>query len=245
MLILFLPQLGLEIFYSHLRIVKLSVKGHESHTAPESIALVPVKSPYQTILEDGRTAIQIDHQAGDVLRNTTPLRLAKDEIAEFELRLKLHHHAAVVLGWGSDDAPDSKRRKNKAQERTDWIRIDTVPDGQFHTYRVNARNALQAAKNPEDIQQIFLRFPKDQEDQIEIEPLRILSPRDRYSRDAIGTDYVELEMEMRHVIHGEAPFELEYNVVPPEGPVSFHAGVASLDSKAPVTFFAGTAGSLR
>ncbi|MFP8874789.1 MAG: sulfatase, partial [Myxococcota bacterium] len=204
--------------------------------APISIALAPVQSPYRTIQQDGRTAIQIDHQAGDLLRNTTPLRLAKDQIAEFELRLKLHHHATVILGWSSDDALDLKLRRNQAQESVSWIRIDTVPDGRFHTYRVNARNALQAAKNPGDIQHVFLRFPKERGDQIEVEPLRILSSRDRFSRDAIGTDYVELQMEMRHVIYGEAPFELEYTVAPPEGRVSFHAGVASLEPNAPVTF---------
>ena len=227
------------------RVVPTSIEGGPSPGAPSTsdpssgrekpgiVALRPLRS---SVRHSGATQI-IEYQKGDRLENSEPIRLEKTAIAEFELRIKLEHSKTIELGWSSRLASESgaAKRKLRKDEET-WVQIDTVPDGSFHTYRVNAVNALQIGKEPEDIRRIFLQASRTRNDQIELDYLRIVAKGERYARSDWGTSYEEFDGQMRGVLYTATPRSLRYSLTLPAGAVFLKTGMAALNDDDPIDF---------
>ena len=164
----------------------------------------------------------------------------EQQAAEFELRIKVQQTKTLELGWSSRPAGERDRKggpdKARGREANTWVLVDTVPDGAFHTYRINAANALQIGKEPEDIRRIFLQPSRVSEDQIEFDYLRIVAKGERYARSDWGESYEEFAGQMRAVLYSATPRSLRYPVKLPEGAVFFRAGMAALAANDPIDF---------
>ncbi len=225
------------------RVAPVSVQGSPSADPPALdgnpmgvIALRPLHSP---VRRSGSLQI-IEYRKGDRLENIAPIRLEKNAIAEFELRIKVQRSKTLELGWSSVPASEPTGQRVRSQGRgrdpTTRVFIDTVPDGAFHTYRVNAANALQIGKEPEDIRRIFLRASRVTDDEIEFDYLRVVAKQERYARSDWGRSYEELAGQMRAVLYSATPRSLLYSLKLPEGAVFFRAGIAALNANDAIDF---------
>ena len=199
---------------------------------PGVVALRPLRS---AVRRSGTTQI-IEYQKGDRLENSEPIRLEKTAIAEFELRIKLEHSKTIELGWSSRLAGESGAAERNGRRKKTRVYIDTVPDGSFHTYRVNAVNALQIGKEPEDIRHIFLQASRTTHDQIELDYLRIVAKGERYARSDWGQSYEEFDGQMRGVLYTATPRSLRYPLTLPAGAVFLKTGMAALNADDPIDF---------
>ena len=223
------------------RVAPFSVEGGRSgpDARPERpdtragvIALRPLRSSARH--EGALQIIEFEH--GDRLENRDPIRLEKAAIAEFELRIKVERSKTLELGWSSEPPAAPRPRKRKTRESDTRVYIDTLPDGEFHTYRINASNALQIGKEPEDIRRIFLSPTRTSNDNIELDYLRVVEKGERYARNDWGRSYEEIDSQMRAVLYSATPRALRYRVSLPEGALFFSAGMAALDSGDPIDF---------
>ena len=226
----------------HLRLDRVTptrVTGGGRPGRPESasndagvIALRPLRS---AVRQSGATQI-IEYRAGDRLQNTEALRLDKTAIAEFELRIKVERTRTLELGWSDHPGGEGAPTNRKGRETDTRVFIDTVPDGAFHTYRINAANALQIGKEPEDIRRIFLQPSRPEDDRIELDYFRVVAKGERYTRSDFGRGYEEFAREMRGVLYTATPRGLRYAVTLPEGAVFFRSGLAALFADDPIDF---------
>jgi arylsulfatase len=166
------------------------------------------------------------------LENDSDLMVDIGRVAEIEMRLKVERSKTVVLGWSS-----RKDAHPLDPKTTDYLKIRTVPDGRFHTYRINARPVLKSFSLSGDaIRRLFL-FPLEIDtDEIELDYLRFYSMVEKYGRKAYDVVYETIDNEMRPGIYMHTATSLRYPLRLPPGDNRLVWGMGLLTGNKPVKF---------
>lgn len=161
--------------------------------------------------------------------------LERAAIGVIELRLRLREGRRIELGWSPDaldaDAPHA------TDARVGTVVLHGVPDGEFHTYRLDATAALQRRMGPrERIRTFFLRPSDVPGDAVEIDFLRFVPKRVRYAARPVGRAYEVRGRETRPVLYAPAPGELVWDLRVPAREPRLRFGMSVLEHHAPVRF---------
>ena len=193
----------------------------------DDLKFKPKRGKYS--LEGG--LLKFEYISGDYLESMGDLNIVKDSIGEIELRIKLKRGRRMKLGWSKNT--DRTAKWGKIGE----ISIETVPDGTFHTYRINAKNVLRMRLYFGDIiKKVFLIPSNVNNDEVEIDYIRFISKREKYGKEPYGETYETIAKEMRKVIYTNTPLCLKYTLDIPEGKVFLRFGMAILEEKDPIIF---------
>jgi arylsulfatase A-like enzyme len=191
----------------------------------------------------------ITTQLNALIENANELGLVKDNLSEIEIRLKSSQGRQLFVGLSSyPDAQWSKRRDivdyieyeafSKPLLGICTIPIDIIADNSFHTYTINIENTLSTAWVDFDdmIRKFFISLPDISGNKIEIDYIRFISKKDKFSRRPFGTAYVDKGRELRSVLYMNSPGVLRYRLdIPSNAPfLSFGTGVLELND--PVEF---------
>ena len=95
------------------------------------------------------------------------------------------------------------------------INIEIVPDGTFHTYRINAKTVLRNRLYHGDpletsIKKVFLSPSNVSNDEVEIDYIRFISKWEKYSKEPYGKAYETMAKELRKVLYANTPLCLRY-----------------------------------
>jgi len=182
------------------------------------------------IVENG--VLKYRHNGSNFLEYSEKTEIDKDAIGEIEVRIKLKKTKKLIFGWSSQ--PDAAALDHL---QTDYLALLTIPDNQFHTYRVNATSIFRGGmKIGEPIRKIFL-FPFEiSSDDVEIDYLRFISREAKYSQRAYGEVYETKSNEMRKAIYTHPLHVLSYTLKLPEGRSTLKFGMGTLHNDNPVGF---------
>ncbi len=175
------------------------------------------------VLDDVRIAdgaLEVTHRDNGYLSNIDPLGLPKGEIAEIMMRVRVSKGRQVWLGWHNEREADTPFHTR--------VTIDLVADGEFHTYVVDAENALKrgtkdafnrGVKAKEVLDWISVRPSDVAGDEVEIDYIRFISKLARYQREPQGVTYERVAEEERRVLYVLPPRSLSYRLrVPDDAP---------------------------
>jgi arylsulfatase A-like enzyme len=195
---------------------------------PDSLPIRPVKNTF--IIEKG--ILKYKHDKKNFMESFEALNIDKDDIGEIEIRIKVKKTKKLILGW-------SKHLKASALDpyQTDYLTLWTIPDNQFHIYRVDAQPVFRGGlKSGEPIRKLFL-FPFEiSSDEVEIDYLRFISKSGKYAQKPYGTIYETKNNEMRKVIYVHPQLDLRYTLNIPEGQSIFEFGMGILSHANPIQF---------
>ncbi len=195
----------------------------------DAVHLVPHRGDY--VLEDGLLKLVSDGKT--YLRTTRAVKLDKDSVGDVELRMRLEQGRSVLLGWGKQ-APEANGGTAHLHEELGQIRIDTIPDGDFHTYRIDATTVLRKRMHAGDqIRSVALRPSDVAGDRVEVDYLRFIPKLDEYSAAPVGRSYESLDRELRRVLYVSTPRELVYRVQIPKKRPRLSFGVGILEDGSP------------
>ena len=188
----------------------------------------PAKNDF--VVENG--VLKYKHDGSNFLEYFGKADIDKDAIGEIEVRIKVKKTKKLIFAWSSQgDAAALDHLK------TDYLALLTIPDNQFHTYRVNANSIFRGGlKTGEPIRKIFL-FPFEiSSDDVEIDYLRFLSREAKYSQRPYGDVYETKNKEMRKAIYTHPLHVLSYTLELPEGRSTLKFGMGILHNDDPVAF---------
>jgi arylsulfatase A-like enzyme len=194
---------------------------------PTKPGLVPTLGRSTAKLESG--LIRIKHDSSDYLTNDIPIQIPAQDIADIVIRARGNKGTKMTLGWQKEDKP-AKLGGNR-------LDIDFIADNNFHTYVVNAKNALRRDLVSGDrIGRIFLRPSNVNGAIVEIDFVRFISKLAKYQERPSGTDYETVGTEMRRVLYMLPPQTLEYSLQVPDGSPVLDFGIGVLNDNKPVDF---------
>jgi arylsulfatase A-like enzyme len=201
----------------------------------DPVELLPHAGGYA--IEDGILGLEWD--GSSYLRATRALAVEREAVGSFELRIRHERGRSVLVGWGKIP-PDEIGGNESLDDSLGQIRIDTFPDGEFHTYRIDATTVLSKRMNPGDrIRSVVLRPSDVAGDRVEIDYLRFIPKVDRYSDAAVGRSYETLNQELRRVLYAGTPQRLGYSLLVPAQAPRLRFGMGILNDNAPVDFSVG------
>ena len=192
------------------------------------------------VAADGRSTLSVadgvltvEHDGSDYLLNGAEMRIPKDDIGEISIRLRTRSGKHLRMAWSSNAKPENI-----------WInRIDIpiVPDGQFHIYSVNAKNAMKGGvgrglRTGDDLLHLYIKPSDVDGDRVEIDFIRFISKRSKYLRKPRGAAYETIGKEMRRVLYMLPNQELEYALRVPKSEPRLDFGIGVLLDGEPVTF---------
>jgi arylsulfatase A-like enzyme len=182
------------------------------------------------IIDNG--ILKYKHNKSNFLESFKKLDIDKDSIGEIKLRLKIKNAEKLILGWSRDFAAAALN-----PHQTDYLTIWTIPDNTFHTYTVDAKLVLKGfLKTGESIKKLFL-FPFETSyDEVEIDYLRLISKKEKYSQKHCGVVYETINKEIRKAVYMQTPYELKYIVNMPEDKVFLKFGMGALNKNDPLQF---------
>jgi arylsulfatase A-like enzyme len=196
----------------------------------DPVPLLPFSGSYEVV--DGLLKFDVERQ--DLLISRRPLSLYNDRFGEIELRLKLEKGTQAEIGWSRSLIEQPAGGGFASRGR---LLIDTIPDGEFHVYRINVRNALRLRMGiGETIRTLFFKPSNVTGDRVEIDFLRFVPKRDIYRAGGCGAGSETLGRELRPALYCVSPAELTYELeIPPRNPqLAFGTGI--LDDGDPVRF---------
>jgi len=182
-------------------------------------------------IEEG--LLKLTFQAKGYLVTKTAVDLDKDAVGEIEIRMKNTLGREAELMWTSKPPTDDSTTARDIGK----IIIDTIPDGKFYTYRLNAKNVLRRKLQFGDrIRTILFRPSFVIGDNVEIDYIRFIPKSEKYSSRPFGNANETLAREMRQVLYTNTPNTLSYEVTIPEQSPILKFGMGILNSSAAVDF---------
>jgi hypothetical protein len=150
---------------------------HFEFNTRDDLPLRPLKKDF--IIENG--ILKYKHDKANFLESFEALNIDKDSIGEIEVRLKVNKTKKIILGWSNH--PEASALD---PFQTDYLTLWTIPDNQFHTYRVDAQPVFEGtSKAAEPIRKLFL-FPFETPfDEVEIDYLRFISKTEKYAQKTL------------------------------------------------------------
>jgi arylsulfatase A-like enzyme len=182
----------------------------------------------QAQAKDGRLAWH--YRRPDYLISRGDLAVPSDAVATIELRVRAEGVKRLEVFWSHAAFTEWSR---ESRRRGGSIAIDLVPDGEFHTYRVDATTALRRGANVGGaIRTLVVRVMEEDAAEVEIDHLRFLPHREKYAHRTAGRGYETFDREMRSVAFSHAPATLVYEVAIPAAAPTLEFGTAVLDDGA-------------
>jgi arylsulfatase A-like enzyme len=204
------------------------------------------------IIEDG--IVEMKSSAHEQLVCQSPSGIPGDSVGSIRFRLKVRSSAALEVGWSRFDL--NTWEGNRAID-IDGTTLQTIPDGEFHEYELDAETAIRSRMSPGSrIRTLFLRFPEGEEGAIELDVIELRSRRAAYPSPAGVTYYAPApatfgalllsrglpagvlapgQPELRQGIYSHTGVELVYQVLVPEERPALRFGMSVLEND-PVRF---------
>ncbi|MFC1850615.1 sulfatase [candidate division CSSED10-310 bacterium] len=133
--------------------------------------------------------------------------------------------------------PASVPSKMIHRNKMAWIKVSIKADDTFNLYRVNIQSAFTHHFNYGDKLRTFLFLPSNiPGDQVEIDFIRFVPKREKYSQAPYGQTYEVIDGEMRAVTYCNTPSELDYSVTIPTNSPRLKFGLGILENDDPVRF---------
>ena len=182
----------------------------------------------------------IKSSSGSFITNAQELSLSLAGLSEIEIRLKAKQGKELLLGLSSKpDAQWSERDKIVKEVMVDaftvpftdicTVPLTIIPDNTFHTYSINIESKLATAWVTFDdkVRKFFISPPEIPGNDIEIDYIRFVTKKEKFSRTPFGETYIEKNGEFRKVLYMNTPGLLRYTMtIPPTTPyLSFGTGV--------------------
>ncbi len=194
----------------------------------DDLIIKPVQKDF--IIKDG--ILKYKHNGSNFLQSSKKLNIDKYSIGEVEIKIKVKNTKELILAWSAHlDA----KIDNSLQ--TAYLSILTIPDNNFHTYRVNVKHVfnkgfLELLKPGEPIRNVFLYPLSVSYDEIEIDYLRFISKKEKYTQKPFGVTYETINHEMRKALYMRASHNLKYvlNIPSEKSVLRFGMGILEKDS---------------
>jgi arylsulfatase A-like enzyme len=196
----------------------------------DDVRFVPRRSQYT--VEDG--VLRMTYRDRDYMVLSAARELARAAISQIEIRLKVRDGTSLQLVW-SEFPLEKWRRLKDHHLKYGTIRVETIPDGTFHSYVIDAENALRYRVGS-TIKALFLQPSDAAGDEVEIDSIRFLPKRQKYGAAPAGWTYEMLGGEMRSSIYADTPLRLTYTVAVPAERPQLTFGMGVLDDARPVEF---------
>jgi arylsulfatase A-like enzyme len=192
---------------------------------PEAPDLHSALSSSTLRIENG--SLEVLHRSPDHLTHASEIVVPKDDIGEIRIRARVARGREMTLSWNPGERP-SESWHNK-------ISIDLIPDGEFHTYAINAKNVLQRGlKSGENLRRFLVRPSDVDGDRVEIDFIRLISKMAKYQRHSRGVEYETLGGETRSVLYMLPTQSLEYTLQIPASSPTLEFGIGILKDGAPI-----------
>jgi arylsulfatase A-like enzyme len=137
------------------------------------------------IIEDG--IVELESSGRDQLACRSQSGIPSDSVGTIRFRLKVRSSTALDVGWSRFDLTAWKG--NRAID-IDGTTLQTIPDGEFHVYELDAETSIRSRMSPGSrIRTLFLRFREGEEGAIELDFVEVLSRRAAYPKPAGVTYY--------------------------------------------------------
>lgn len=183
-------------------------------------------------VEDG--VLRTTYAPKKLLKSVEPFEIPWNDIAIVRFRMKVERAEHVEFAFARGLVPV---RTRIYEPQFGLITVDVIPDGEFHTYEVNARDAFEFDfGGTEQIQRLFFRPSNVDGDEVEIDYIHILRRKERYVESPFGVSFETFETDSRPVLYMATPLGLEYDVEVPTRKPELRFGLGMLDETDPVTF---------
>lgn len=200
----------------------------------DAIALEYDDEAAGAVAQPADSMLGLTHEEGRYLQTREPLRVDWLTLGRIELRMRheLGEQLHLVLAKGMMDTV-----KREWSPEVGSITVNTIPDGQFHTYTVDAETALEHQYNHLDrIQRMFLLPSNVPGDRVEIDYIRFVPRKLAFAEERTGRSFITIERQSRHVLFAHAPLELTWKVQVPERAPVMEFGLGVLEAGDPVEF---------
>lgn len=194
----------------------------------DKVVLKPKRGRHALI--DGQ--IRYQYIPGDYFENIEDVSINKDDIAEIVIRMKLRSGRMAQLGWSKD-----RSVKITDQSQIGVVSIYTAPDNKFHTYRINAKNALRwRLEFGDTIRKLFF-IPSDVPgDDVTVDYIRFITTKEIYSGALYDETYHTINKEMRKGIYTHTPLSLSYGLDIPDEATFLRFGMGVFEENDPIKF---------
>ncbi len=136
------------------------------------------------ITEDG--ILKMEFAGGDQVVCRSRSGIPRDSVGSIRFRLKIRGSTALDVGWSRFDLTAWKGNRNIEIDSTT---LQTIPDGEFHVYDLDAETSIRSGLPPGSrLRTLFLRFPEGGEGDIELDYVQLLSQRAAYPAP-VGVTY--------------------------------------------------------
>jgi arylsulfatase A-like enzyme len=184
----------------------------------------------KSILQVKNGILRIEHHDPDYLINEAPIQINKDDIGEIVIRARVNKGTQMVISWHRISDADEKKL---LYQRTE---IDLIDNTSFHTYVINAKSALKRLPLGSEIRKIFLRPSNVDGAVAEIDFIRFVSKKGKYSQQISGVDYEIIGKETRRVLYMLPTQTLEYALRLPDKSPTLDFGTGILIDHEPMDF---------
>jgi arylsulfatase A-like enzyme len=184
----------------------------------------------RSILQTENGILRVEQHTPDYLINGAPIEINKDEIGDIAIRARVSKGTQMVIAWQHE--PDAKE-KDMLFHR---VEIDLIDNTNFHTYVINAKSALKRLPAGSKIRKIYLRPSNVDGAVAEIDFIRFMSKKGKYSKQLSGVDYEVIGKETRRVLYMLPTQTMEYTLRIPDKSPALDFGTGVLIDHEPVDF---------
>jgi arylsulfatase A-like enzyme len=154
------------------------------------------------------------------------LSIARAEVGEIVIRARSSARTQLALAWHGDEVPRNEWRES--------VNVDLVGDGRFHIYAI-AGSALRRGSGA-TIRRILLRPSKRPDVDVDLDWVRFVSKRAKYSRQPWGNAYEVVGHELRRALFMHPGQSLDFGVRVPSRSPTLELGLGLLLEELPVEF---------
>lgn len=191
-------------------------------------------------LRDG--SLRVRYRKDLYFYSTKELSLPWAEIAEVEIRMKLHKGDAVELALGRD--PEAKRKGPSGHGGVEWqetlgiLNYNVIPDGEFHVYRADATKAESSKRIAEEnnLRRIIVRPSNVEGDDVEIDYIRFIASGEKFRDHPYAQIDQILDGEQRRTLYMRTPMTLEYEVDVPRAGAGLRFGMGAFEADVEINF---------
>jgi arylsulfatase len=195
----------------------------------DAISLAPATDISKWRIGDGLLSAK-QTAVDDYVTNRELLDIPRDQVGSIFVRARSAQTASLLLAWSKEAEPEQRLKYRVA--------IDLIGDDEFHTYQINASNALKfGLQSGDSIRRLFLSPSSDRTIiSVEIDYIRFVSKLAKYSREPRGVGYETIDREMRRVLYMLPSQTLQYPIRVPEQSPVLEFGTGILMDQTPITF---------
>lgn len=184
-----------------------------------------------TQLEQAEGRVRILHRSGDYLVSSRSFSVEISDLDSVAIRVKSKRGSQLQFSWGREDLSQvaTLQDAEEMMAGNSRLRVDLIPDGEFHTYRISARSLPVTVDQSEGTLTDMVLEPSNVDgDEVEIEFIQFISRMSKYLDAGIGTGYELLGGELRHSLFLTTDNGLDYEVEIPENEPELVFGMGAL-----------------